>query len=233
MCSRRRSSYTVNFKVSVVKWTRKNEASLHAAATGFNVDRKRVRDWTQKYDELKGKCAGAPGKWRKLSTGRPPISTDLDQRVLEFLEEERGEGRPVSNACLQAKVAQIAGGLNGIEGFKASAGWLWRWKQGIGLRAGTNAAQKVPADYQDQLHDFLRTIIAIRRAKHIQPSAIVNMDQTMCQFDMPPPRTNSKKGVKTVRIKTTRAEKKGFTVALAATASGEKLPALIIFKEVH
>ena len=78
----------MNFKVSVVEWTRKNKASLRAASREFNVDRKRVRDWTQKYDELKGKCAGAPGKRRKLSTGRPPISTDLDQRVLEFLEEE-------------------------------------------------------------------------------------------------------------------------------------------------
>lgn len=29
----------------------------------------------------------------------------------------------------------------------------------------------------------------------------------------------------------TRAEKKGFTVVLAATAAGEKLPAVVIFKE--
>lgn len=57
------------------------------------------------------------------------------------------------------------------------------------------------------------------------------MDQTMCRFDMPPKRTNSKKGAKTVRIKTTRVEKKGFTVALAAMADGTKLPAVIIFKE--
>ena len=48
---------------------------------------------------------------------------------------------------------------------------------------------------------------------------------------MPPSRTNATKGEKTVRIKTTRAEKKGFTVALAATADGQKLPAVIIFKE--
>lgn len=32
-------------------------------------------------------------------------------------------------------------------------------------------------------------------------------------------------------MKTTKAEKKGFTVALAATAAGEKLPAVIFFKE--
>ena len=53
----------------------------------------------------------------------------------------------------------------------------------------------------------------------------------MCRFDMPPNRTNHKKGAKTVRIKTTRAEKKGFTVALAATAAGENLPAVVVFKE--
>ena len=53
----------------------------------------------------------------------------------------------------------------------------------------------------------------------------------MCFFDMPPSRTNSKKGEKTARIKTTRAKKKGFTVALAAAADGKKLPAVIIFKK--
>ena len=53
----------------------------------------------------------------------------------------------------------------------------------------------------------------------------------MCRFDMPPSRTNNKRGEQTIRIKTTRAEKKGFTVALAATATGRKLPAVIVFKE--
>ena len=48
---------------------------------------------------------------------------------------------------------------------------------------------------------------------------------------MPSRRTNERRGSKTVRIKTTRAEKKGFTVALAATASREKLLAVIVFKE--
>ena len=52
----------------------------------------------------------------------------------------------------------------------------------------------------------------------------------MCRFDMPPNRTNNKKGAKTIHTKTAQAEK-GFTVALAATAGGEKLPAVIIFKE--
>ena len=53
----------------------------------------------------------------------------------------------------------------------------------------------------------------------------------MCRFDMPPSRTNNKRGEWTIHIKITHAEMKGFTVALAATASGKKLSAVIVFKE--
>ena len=55
----------------------------------------------------------------------------------------------------------------------------------------------------------------------------------MCRFDMPYSRTNSIRGVKTVRIKNTQAEKKGFTVALAASADGTKLPAVIVSRNVE
>lgn len=48
---------------------------------------------------------------------------------------------------------------------------------------------------------------------------------------MPPKCTNTKKGIKTVWSKTTRVEKKGFTVVLAAMENGSKLPVVIISKE--
>ena len=86
-------------------------------------------------------------------------------------------------------------------------------------------------DYRELLHSFRKSVIVTRKTKNIGPPDIVNMDQTMCRFDMPFSRTNNKKGEKTICIKTTRADKKGFTVALAATASGVKLPAVIVFKE--
>ena len=170
------------------------------------------------------------GKRRRVCCGKP-LSTELDQKVYEFLEEERSQGRAVSNEVLKSRALQVAGGLR-IEGFKASCGWLERWKRryNVGMRAGINNAQKLPSDYVDLLHTFRKTIIIARKTHKIELSDIVNMNQTMCRFDMPPSRTN-KKGEKSIRIKTTRAEKKGFTVALAATASGTKLPAVIIFKE--
>jgi len=65
----------------------------------------------------------------------------------------------------------------------------------------------------------------------VQPGEIWNMDQTMVRFDMPASRTNNTRGARTIRIRTSRAEKKGFTVALAASAAGAKLPAFMIFRE--
>ena len=62
----------------------------------------------------------------------------------------------------------------------------------------------------------------------VGPADIVNMDQSMVRFDMPVKWTSSVKGAKAVRIKMTKSEKRGFTVALTATASGAKLPAVVI-----
>ena len=138
----------------------------------------------------------------------------------------------VTNDMLRTKAVQIAHSLS-IQEFKGSSGWLWKWKKryGVGMRAGTNSAQKIPSDYCELLHNFRKSVMITSKTKNIGPSDIVNMDQTMCRFDMPFSHTNNKKGEKTVHIKTTRAEKKGFTVALAATASGVKLPAVIVFKK--
>ena len=92
----------------------------------------------------------------------------------------------MSNQLLKTKALQIAGGLK-LEGFRASCGWLSRWKRryGVGVRVGTNSAQRLPADYADHLHTFRKSVIVIRKAENIGP----------------------------------------------ATASGKKLPAMIVFKE--
>ena len=151
--------------------------------------------------------------------------------MFEFLEDETSEGRLILNQVLRTKAIQIIGGLK-TEGFKASCGWLSQWNQryNVGMNVGTHNAQSVPSGYADLLHTFQKSIIVIQKAEKIGPEDITNMDQTMCRFDLPPSRTN-KRGEQTIRINTTRAEKKGFTVALTGTATRRKLPAVIVFKK--
>ena len=228
----RQRGYTVDFKVMVVNWLRAHEQNISLTSREFGVDRKRVREWDQKYDYLQQHNKGTSAKKQRLGGGRCSMSKELDDKVFEFLEEERSNGFAVSNRLLLRQASEIAGGL-GLQDFKGSTGWLQRWKRryNVGYRRGTNVSQKVPADYADQIFKVRKDIILLRKQHSIEPSHIYNMDQTMCRFDMPQNRTVDVRGGRTIRIKTTHAEKKGFTVALAASASGEKLPAVIIFKE--
>ena len=83
------------------------------------------------------------------------------------------------------------------------------------------------ARFRIRISHFRHPII---QAQELQPHS-KPMDQTVIKFDSPPNCSSNIKGIQNVRIATTRAQKRGFTVALCACADGRKLPAMIIFKE--
>ena len=111
--------------------------------------------------------------------------------------------------------------------------WLQRWKKQhhVSSHLCTSSNQKVPADFEEQLLHFRRNILRLHHRHMYASGQMLNMDQTIVRFDMPPNHTNEIKGSKRVHIKTTKAEKRGFTVALCAAADGSKLPGFLIFKE--
>ena len=226
--------YTVEEKVRVVEWLRINGNNISATSREFGVDRKRVREWNSTYDNLLLNNVGSNKKKKKLHEGDNPKSPHVDNAVFEFLLEERDEGRCVSNDMLMEKAQECAAQQN-IEGFKASAGWLRRWKKrySVGIRRGTNDSQKVPEDYLEHLLAFRRSIIHLRERHDYTLNNICNMDQTMVRFDSVPTKTNNVRGEKTIRIASSGAKKKGCTVALCVCANGRKLPAYVVFKETN
>lgn len=132
-------------------------------------------------------------KKHKIGSGRKPLTSQLNIRLFEFLEEERSEGRPVSNELLRMRALQIAGGLQIGATFRASPGWLARWKRqfNVGLWCGTSNSQFLQADHAEKLLSFRKAVFRSRR--NIDPCDTINMDQTMCRFDMAPSRLNSKR----------------------------------------
>jgi transposase-like protein len=186
-------SYTVDFKVRAVETLRNDpDHNISAVAKSFSIDRKRLREWEKSYDKILEAHFGKGKKSRKLHPGAEVISLELDVAVFEYLEEERSEGRIVRNKDLKAKALVIAQGL-GLGAFKASSNWLWRWKRrwDVGMRRSTNCSQRVPADYQEQLAHFRRTIVRYREVNSYALSNIVNMYQTMVRLDSAPKSTNN------------------------------------------
>lgn len=176
-------SYTVSFKVEVVEWYRREGMqNVTKTATKFGVDRKRVREWNEKYDALLDANIGSGKKKRKLHGGAPIFSAHVDSEIFDYLELQRSEGMAVLNKDLREKALEVAESI-GLHGFLASAMWLRGWKKrwNVGYRRRTNVSQKVPDDYTEHLTHFRRAIFRYRELHDYRISDIANMDQTMCR----------------------------------------------------
>lgn len=125
---RARSSYTIEQKVKVVEWHHKNGNNVSKTAREFKVDRKRVREWITKYQFLLELSHGKAKLRRALSVGRPPLSKEVDNGLMDFLESQRSAGRSVSCRLLREHARQLAAKM-GLGNFQASSQYLACWKK--------------------------------------------------------------------------------------------------------
>ena len=78
----RQSSYTVEYKLGLLRWYQDNGENMRATTRHFGIDRKCLREWLEKADRLRDNQVGAAKKKRKLNAGKEPLSLELDQAVL-------------------------------------------------------------------------------------------------------------------------------------------------------
>ena len=235
----KKRSFTIETKLEAIKKVEVERKSIRAVAREYDVQPCRIREWIRKRVDLQAHSVGARKQTRKIGAGRQPMSTQLDEALLEFLDEERAKGRCVRNKDLSQKALALAREMDNIrDNFKASPMFIKRWKKrnNVTMRAGTNTSQKVPADYALQIQNFRTNIVQIRNRKIVNNDdytkhEIINCDETCVRFEETFSRTNNRAGEKTIRIKDAGASKKAVSVMLAVHANGVKMPAFIIFKE--
>ena len=131
--------YTIEFKLAVVDWVKHHGSSYRAASKQFGVDRKMVRQWINSQSDFKEAILKHGPRRCRIQGGRPPLSEELDKKVLQYLVEERLKGSSVSDKELQDKAVEISESLC-IENFKGTTQWLRRWKkrQNVAFKDGTN-----------------------------------------------------------------------------------------------
>ena len=136
---RLRRSYTLQYKLEVVTWLEKHGSSLRQASKHFGITRRVIRTWFEQRDQLREALHLNDPNKRKLHSGRPPASEELDKRLLGFLTKQRDRGVTVSDCELRRQALEFGYQL-GLGGFKANLSWLRRWKQrsGVEIQNGTN-----------------------------------------------------------------------------------------------
>lgn len=157
----------------------------------------------------------------------------MKKEVAEFVRQLRARSLPVTSDCIHIKAVEVirASG-HSREQFKGTASWTRRFmkRKGFALRRRISTCQKLPEENERKLTDSQQYVIKLRQKCPYMLGEIGNADETPVWFDMPSNCTVSEKGAKQVKPLTRRNEHPHFTVMLACTADGRKLPPFIISK---
>ena len=208
----------------VVQYAKKY--SIYLACQHFNLSTGTVGPWMSlDLSSAKSTVFRRNGAGRKLSY---PEEKELE--LVQWVLEQRDLHLAVTIQNIVDQAATVIQPIN--PSFKGTKGWAQKFMRinDLVIRAKTSVAQKLPAALEQKMTDFLQAVKVARKEYNCPKELIGNMDETPMYFDMSGSTTVEKKGAKTVSIRTTGAEKRHLTVVLAATADGQMLPPMVIFK---
>ena len=103
----KRRNYSLKFKATAVEYAENN--SIRSAAVKYDVDRKRIREWSQKADVIAENNAKSGGSKRKRldGGGRKLTDTDLEDELVELIYKRRENMLRVSRKLIMSKAKYI------------------------------------------------------------------------------------------------------------------------------
>lgn len=220
----KRHAYDADFKLKAISYAVQH--GNRAAAKEFNINESMVRKWRKQEDDLR-----QVKKTKKSFRGNKARWPQLEDKIEQWITEQRTAGRSVSTVSIRLKATAMAHDMK-INDFQGGPSWCFRFmkRRHLSIRTRTTTSQQLPKDYEERMAIFRTYCKDKIIEKKIQPDHITNMDEVPLTFDIPVNRTVEKTGTSTVCIRTTGNEKSSFTVVLGCQANGQKLPPMVIFK---
>ena len=136
----------MHFKIEAVAFT--ESSTNQAAVRNFKVDAERIHDWRKRKGDLQDLSEDGQAKRKQfVGGGRPKISEDMEEILLDWIYEQRSEGHYVSRRMIQAKASSKSLKHPRSENFKASNGWIEKFLlcDGLSVCRCTTVAQKDPS----------------------------------------------------------------------------------------
>lgn len=216
----KRKAICVDEKVCVIRAIEKGEKKSDVGRR-FKLSQSTVATiWKNKETILQAALEGNSSK--KL---RKPKFEELDQAMLSWFHKQRQNNVPISGPIVKAKAEKFADQL-GIIDFKASEGWLGKFKHRHQITYGkmNGEARDVDTNVTD---NWISTVWPTFEKKY-SPKDIFNADETGLFFKLTPDKTLKFKGEKCIGGK---LSKERITVLVAANMNGtEKRKLLVIGK---
>jgi hypothetical protein len=202
-----RKSYTSSDKLKIITYAEAD--GNRAAGREYDVGESNIRLWRYQKERLQ-----KLPRSKMAERGKTAQFPDLEIELVKWITDRRMQGYAISTAELKLKATHLARQSYTTANFRGSISWRYAFlkRHDLSIRRGTNIAQKLPSDYQEQLTKFQSFIIKLRKKKDYSLSQIGNADQTPITFDLPSATTITTKGAKSISMPTTGNEKNRFTV---------------------
>ena len=159
MSKQKRISYTIPFKLEVVKYAKEHGNRAAERHFGPPPTEKMIREWRkqedqlQKTDKTKQCFRGHAAKWPQL---------EIDMK--EWITRHRDSGFSVSTKMIIYEAKRLAA-EKGIEDFTGSPSWCHRFMKrcGLAVRTKTRIAQKLPVGYESKIVSFHKFVLDARK----------------------------------------------------------------------
>ncbi|KAM9306618.1 uncharacterized protein KZ484_000034 [Pholidichthys leucotaenia] len=149
-----------------------------------------VRNWRKQEDDLR-----KVKKSRQSFRGNKARWPQLEDKIEQWVTEQRAAGRSVSQVSIRLKAAAVARDMK-INDFQGGPSWCFRFmkRRNLSVRTRTTASQQLLKDYEEK-RAMSRTCRKNKiTGKKIRPEHITNVDEVPLNFDVPVNRTVEKTG---------------------------------------
>ena len=226
----KRKKFDISFKLDAISRVKNGEKQCDVCRD-LGINEATLPGWLRSESAIKGttlqldESEGLARKRLRLAN-----DSNLDQALYHWFVQARADGAPISGPVVCAKATNLDKQLNGEDStFKASSGWLMRWKKrhGIGCNAISgdikSADNEAAEQYPTKLHEILDE-------GGYTEDQVYNCDETGLMFKMLPRKTLSVKRDPT-KHEGVKEAKDRVTILLTVNKTGDhKLKPLCIGK---
>ena len=208
---RKRTDLSLNDKVKLIKSS--DGKPVRKIADEFGIGKSAVSNILRQKEAILNEFNEAENVDRKRSSGQSQYK-DLNKVVLAWFTRVRSQNIPVSGPLLQEKACEFAKQL-GLDNFKASNGWLDRFKNNNSIKCQTLSGEGASVD-NATVTDWTQKLNTITEG--YEPRNIYNMDETGLFFRAIPDKTLNVKGQD---CKGGKKAKDRLTVVMCANMAGD------------
>uniref|UniRef100_A0A1B6M632 HTH CENPB-type domain-containing protein n=1 Tax=Graphocephala atropunctata TaxID=36148 RepID=A0A1B6M632_9HEMI len=190
---RKKTVVTMEEKLRAIKRLDMGESAKKIAAE-MGVGTSTVSDWKKSRKAIENWCLTQPSSSGITSSKMMKKGTldKVNEALYLWFTKCRAKGVPMSGPILQEKAIQFNKEMDNDSEFKASEGWLEKWKKRYGVRKLEITGEKLSANPEDvkKFKSFLHELL---EKKQITGDQLFNCDESGLNFKMLPSSTLASK----------------------------------------